>query len=83
MVNGDFNLPSIYSLETVLEYGIKLGNGRVFADVWDLGLFSNCKRCINKRINRLTNMNLSQRITNQVVCTCNSTKLINKLNFKT
>ena len=74
MENGDFSLPNIYSLETVLEYGIGLHAGRVFADIWDLGLFSNCKKCLNKRINRLTSMNLSQRISNQVVCTCNFTK---------
>ena len=78
MENGDFSLPNIYSLETVLEYGIGLHAGRVFADVWDLGLFSNCKKCLNKRINRLTSMNLSQRISNQVVCTCNFTKLGNQ-----
>ncbi len=78
MENGDFSLPNIYSLETVLEYGIGLHAGRVFADIWDLGLFSNCKKCLNKRINRLTSMNLSQRISNQVVCTCNFTKLGNQ-----
>jgi len=62
MENGDFSLPDINSLETVLEYGIGLNAGRVFADVWDLELFSNCKKCIDQRISRLTNMNLSQRI---------------------
>ncbi len=70
MGKGDFNLPSINSLETVLEYGIGLNAGRVFADVWDLGLFSNCKKCIDQRINRITAMNLSQNITNQIRCTC-------------
>ncbi len=74
MKNGDFSLPNIYSLETVLEYGIKLHTGRVFADVWDLGLFSSCKKCIDQRINRLTTMNLNQTIDDQIVCTCDSAK---------
>lgn len=74
MENGDFSLPDIHSLETVLEYGIGLNTGRVFADVWDLDLFSNCKKCINQRTDRLTAMNLSQRIASRVTCICDSTK---------
>jgi len=72
--NGDFNLPKIHSLEMVLEYGIGLNSGRVFADVWDLGLFSSCKKCIKQRISRLTTMNLNQKFVNQVICSCNSIK---------
>jgi archaeosine synthase beta-subunit len=68
---GDFNLPDIHSLETVLEYGIGLKRGRVFADVWDLGLFSNCKKCLSKRTERLTAMNLNQKILTPVECSCN------------
>lgn len=74
MENGEFNSPSINSLETVLEYGIGLGNSRVFADVWDLGLFSNCNKCVDQRIDRITAMNLSQNITDQIICTCISSK---------
>jgi radical SAM enzyme (TIGR01210 family) len=70
MKKGDFSLPDIHSLETVLEYGIGLGAGRVFADVWDLELFSKCKKCIDQRTRRLTSMNLSQSINKPVVCTC-------------
>ena len=68
--NGDFDLPSISSLEAVLEYGIELNTGRVFADVWDLNLFSNCKKCIKHRIDRITTMNLNQRIVNRLICSC-------------
>lgn len=68
---GDFSLPEIPSLETVLEYGIKLNKGRVFADVWDLELFSNCENCLDKRISRLTEMNLNQKINKKVICDCN------------
>jgi archaeosine synthase beta-subunit len=67
---GLFNLPDIRSLETVLEYGIGLNAGRVFADVWDLELFSGCDKCIDQRIKRLTSMNLSQKIMAREKCTC-------------
>jgi len=70
--NGEFSLPAIKSLETVLEYGIKQNKGNVFADVWDLQLFSNCDKCLKERIKRITKMNLYQKITKQVVCSCNT-----------
>ena len=70
MQKGDFNLPDIRSLETVLEYGIGLKSGRVFADVWDLGLFSKCNKCVEKRTARLIEMNLSQEIFPVVECEC-------------
>ncbi len=70
MKNGDFSIPNIYSLEEVLEYGIGLKAGRVFADVWDLQLFSTCEKCLNQRIDRLTFMNLSQQVSDRVVCGC-------------
>lgn len=67
---GDFSLPSIQSLETVLEYGIELNKGRVFADVWDLELFSNCDLCLDKRIQRINEINLNQKIIAQINCSC-------------
>jgi radical SAM enzyme (TIGR01210 family) len=67
---GNFTLPDIHSLEKVLEYGIRLKAGRVFADVWDLGIFSSCDNCIRERTQRLTEMNLQQRILSKVNCTC-------------
>jgi hypothetical protein len=69
---GDFVPPDIRSLEVVLEYGIGLGKGRVFADTWDIGLFSTCNKCIVERTRRLTEMNLSQQIISPVVCSCHS-----------
>jgi uncharacterized Fe-S cluster-containing MiaB family protein len=71
MDKGEFNLPDIHSLETVLEYGIGLNSGRVFADVWDLGQFSKCDKCLDKRTDRLVRMNLSQKIDAAVECECN------------
>lgn len=72
MKRGDFSPPDIHSLEMVLEYGIGLNAGRVFADVWDLGLFSSCKQCFEKRSDRLIAMNLSQTIISQIKCECDS-----------
>ncbi len=72
MEMNHFAQPDIRSLETVLEYGIRLNAGRVFADVWDLDMFSGCKKCIDKRTNRLITLNLNQKITSPVRCTCSS-----------
>ena len=77
MEQGYFIPPDIRSLETVLEYGIGLNAGRVFADVWDLNLFSSCKKCIDQRTNRLISMNLSQKIISRGKCTCDSSKTRN------
>jgi archaeosine synthase beta-subunit len=71
MERGKFILPDIHSLETVLEYGIGQNAGRVFADVWDLGQFSSCNKCIDLRTNRLIDMNLSQKMSPTVKCACN------------
>jgi hypothetical protein len=68
--NGDFRMPHISSLEIVLEYGIKLNAGRVFADTWDLGLFSDCKKCLDKRTDRINLMNLNQEVLRPIICDC-------------
>ncbi|MDP4224611.1 MAG: radical SAM protein [Bacteroidota bacterium] len=67
---GLFTPPSIVSLERVLEYGINLKAGRVFADLWDLELFSCCDECYSERYNRLLSMNLNQFVPSPVQCTC-------------
>ena len=67
---GYFSLPSITSLEEVQEYGIKLKKGRVFADLWDLKLFSDCDRCFTSRLNRLNEMNLNQIVLSREICDC-------------
>ncbi len=70
MEKGTFAMPDIRSLEMVLEYGIEQQTGRVFADVWDLKLFSKCDRCLDGRIKRLTEMNLGQKFISPIKCTC-------------
>ena len=69
--NGDFSLPEISSLENVLEYGIELHAGRVFADTWDMEIFSNCEKCFVQRMERLNTMNLSQKLSDRIFCSCN------------
>jgi radical SAM enzyme (TIGR01210 family) len=69
---GQFSPPDIRSLEKVLEYGIDLKAGRVFADTWDLGLFSTCSKCLDQRTARLTEMNLTQKIQEEIKCTCDT-----------
>lgn len=70
MDNGNFSLPKLNSLEAVLDYGIGLSSGRVFADVWDLELFSECEKCFDERQRRLMTMNLSQKNIDRIVCNC-------------
>lgn len=67
---GLYTPPSLRSLEKVLQYGINLNAGLVFADTWDLNLFSECGLCFEKRVTRLTNMNLNQKIYPEVECLC-------------
>jgi radical SAM enzyme (TIGR01210 family) len=69
-LEGNFSHPDLESLEQVLEYGIRLNRGRVFADTWDLGLFSKCNRCLKLRTDRMTRMNLDQIIPDPVKCEC-------------
>jgi len=65
-----FSQPDIRSLEHVLEYGIGLKSGSVFADLWDIDRFSSCDRCLESRKERLLKMNLNQRIYPQINCSC-------------
>lgn len=67
-----FSPPSIKSLEKVTEYGIRLKKGRVFADTWDLKLFSTCTRCTDLRIDRISEMNLTQEVAPPVICSCDT-----------
>jgi archaeosine synthase beta-subunit len=68
---GQFSRPDIRSLEAVLEYGIGLDSGRVFADLWDLNLISSCNKCFDRRAERLNDMNLNQILPAAVECNCN------------
>lgn len=65
---AEFSPPRLTSLETVLEAGIALRRGRVFADVWDIKQLSACPTCAAQRIARLHQMNLEQRVAPPIDC---------------
>ena len=62
--------PRIESLEEVLEFGIQLNHGRVFADLWDINTFSKCEKCREKRNERMDQMNITQEYIPSVNCDC-------------
>lgn len=68
---GHYQAPDLESLERVFEESLKRNRGRIFADTWDLSLFSTCDLCLNSRIERIERMNLNQIIEPRVNCTCN------------
>lgn len=59
---GHFSPPALGTLEAALASGIAEGRGRVFADLWDLEIFSNCRHCFAARAERLRIMNLQQTV---------------------
>jgi len=65
-----FQEPAIQSLERVIEYGIGLQKGQVFADLWDLERFSRCDSCFAPRKERLNQINLTQEHMKPVECSC-------------
>jgi len=64
----EYSRPSLGTLEAAAAYGIGLGRGRVFADLWDLKPGFECPHCYPERIVRLRVMNLQQAIPAQVPC---------------
>jgi hypothetical protein len=60
--------PHIEMLEASQEYGLRLAQGRVFADVWDLQEFSACSHCYAVRRERLGAMNRTQSVLPRVEC---------------
>jgi len=76
MKDGEFERPDLSSLEEVLDYGISLKAGRVFADTWDLEQFSNCPICFHQRSYRLNNINQTQSYNAVVDCSCDVSRKI-------
>lgn len=69
-VNNYFEQPDIRSLEEVIEYGIELNEGLVFSDLWDIDSFSLCDKCLERRKERLLQMNLDQKTYSKIGCSC-------------
>ena len=67
---GRFASPQLSSMEIVQERGIQLGVGRVFMDTWDAQKFSMCSACSELRIQRIADINLSQRVEPRIACKC-------------
>ena len=66
--DGEFIPPDLRDLEAATDYGLRLGRGRVFADLWDQRPAPRRSCCFDARVNRLRAMNLSQRILDAVHC---------------
>jgi len=67
---GESSPPKLATLEAALDYGIGSKRARVFADLWDLERFSDCKECFERRRARLHEMNLRQILKPLVMCEC-------------
>ena len=61
---GLFRRPKLHDLERSLELAqtrVAPARARVFADLWDLDRFADCRHCLDGRRERLRAMNLEQR----------------------
>jgi archaeosine synthase beta-subunit len=65
---GMFVAPKLKLLEDAAAYGLGLRRGRVFMDLWDVKQDRECKRCFDRRVQRLRKMNLQQIVTPAVDC---------------
>jgi radical SAM enzyme (TIGR01210 family) len=65
---GQFAPPSLTSMEAALEYGVRLGRGRVFIDLWDAERFCTCAACAGQRLARLAEINHTQAVPSPVLC---------------
>jgi radical SAM enzyme (TIGR01210 family) len=73
MARGEFAPPSLSAVEKAFEYGLGRRAGRVFVDLWDIEPTIRCKACRRQRLERLQQMNLTQRIPPGIACsTCPS-----------
>jgi radical SAM enzyme (TIGR01210 family) len=66
MASGQFEPPSLRTLEAAMEYGLSLKAGRVFADLW--GVREGCAYCHPQRLARLRQMNLQQVFLDRISC---------------
>jgi archaeosine synthase beta-subunit len=68
---GLFSPPDLRVVEAGLDYGVALGRGRVFVDLWDIDRVACCPDCRPTRVERLRQMNFSQRVLEYGLCeTC-------------
>ena len=67
---GLYARTNLAELQSVVEYGIRSGRGRVFADLWDVENIAGCPRCSAARAAALEEMNLTQRPSAAPDCPC-------------
>jgi hypothetical protein len=58
--SGEWEPPTLATLEAALDYGLSLEAGRVFVDLWDIERFATCPECATARVRRLQQLNLTQ-----------------------
>jgi radical SAM enzyme (TIGR01210 family) len=66
--SGEFESPTLQGLEAALAYGIGLGRGRVFGDLWDVERLRICGACFRDRVERLRQINRSQALPPPLAC---------------
>ena len=66
---GEFTPPSLATVEAAASYGLNLGRGRVFVDLWEMhNRPSACQSCLKRRIDRLDRMNIFQQLVPSIEC---------------
>jgi len=66
---GGFVPPALATVEAAASYGLGLGRGRVFVDLWEMSNHPNaCLFCLRDRTDRLHRMNLSQQLLPSIQC---------------
>jgi hypothetical protein len=60
--------PTLADLEEAAAFGLSLGRGKTFADVWDLDLLRDCGACFEVRRERLRRGNARQVLAPRAVC---------------
>jgi radical SAM enzyme (TIGR01210 family) len=66
---GEFTPPTLATVEVAADYGLGLGRGRVFVDLWEIHNRPNvCLFCLADRADRLHCMNLSQQLLPSIEC---------------
>ncbi|HVQ15019.1 MAG TPA: hypothetical protein VMS40_15565 [Vicinamibacterales bacterium] len=66
-IGESFRPPRLEWFESTIEYGLDLGGMRVFADLWNIERFFDC-RCSSGRAARLAAMNREQQVAPRVRC---------------
>ena len=65
---GEFVAPALSTVEDAFDYGVGLGKGRVFVDLWEMERVSACAVCRETRVERMRRMNLEQVVLERVRC---------------